>query len=147
MTTENTSALIQLLTAKELGDSLNLSKRQIFRLNSCGKLPAPIRIGVGSGATSEQPMDGAAEDVRIYDRTLSPDEILTIYNSRGRDGIALGRVAQYLLNEGAPGVVASGAGVIKDSGPSGLDGTPANSPTWASGELTFRRKPLRRLGG
>jgi len=36
---------IQLLTAKDLGVLLNLSKRQIFRLNSCGKLPAPVRIG------------------------------------------------------------------------------------------------------
>lgn len=41
----NTRNEIQLLTAKELGALLNLSKRQIFRLNSCGKLPAPIRIG------------------------------------------------------------------------------------------------------
>ena len=24
---------------------LSISKRQIFRLNSCGKLPSPIRIG------------------------------------------------------------------------------------------------------
>ena len=36
---------IQLLTAKALGEMLNLSKRQIFRLNSSGKIPAPIRIG------------------------------------------------------------------------------------------------------
>jgi len=36
---------IQLLTAKKLGALLSLSKRQIFRLNSCGKLPAPIRFG------------------------------------------------------------------------------------------------------
>ena len=103
---------------------------------------APVRIGVGSGATSEQPMDGSLEDARIYDRVLSPEEILTIFNSRGRDGIALGRVARYPMNEGAPGVVASGADVIKDSGPNGLDGTPVNSPTWASGELTFKRRPL-----
>jgi len=41
----NTKNEIQLLTAKELGTMLNLSKRQIFRLNSCGKIPAPIRIG------------------------------------------------------------------------------------------------------
>jgi len=41
----NTRNEIQLLTAKELGTLLNLSKRQIFRLNSCGKMPAPIRIG------------------------------------------------------------------------------------------------------
>ncbi|MHC4462173.1 MAG: helix-turn-helix transcriptional regulator [Planctomycetota bacterium] len=35
----------KLLTAKTLGQMLSLSKRQIFRLNSCGKIPAPIRIG------------------------------------------------------------------------------------------------------
>ena len=35
----------QLLSAKMLGDMLSLSKRQIFRLNSCAKIPAPIRIG------------------------------------------------------------------------------------------------------
>jgi predicted DNA-binding transcriptional regulator AlpA len=35
----------QLLSAAMLGKMLSLSKRQIFRLNSCGKIPAPIRIG------------------------------------------------------------------------------------------------------
>jgi predicted DNA-binding transcriptional regulator AlpA len=45
METNDTKNEIQLLTAKQVGAKLNLSKRQIFRLNSCGKLPAPIRIG------------------------------------------------------------------------------------------------------
>ena len=35
----------KLLTAKAVGEMLSLSKRQIFRLNSCGKIPGPIRIG------------------------------------------------------------------------------------------------------
>ena len=35
----------RLLTAKTLGLMLSLSKRQIFRLNSSNKIPAPIRIG------------------------------------------------------------------------------------------------------
>ncbi len=35
----------RLLTAAALGEMLSLSKRQIFRLNSCGKIPAPLRIG------------------------------------------------------------------------------------------------------
>ena len=35
----------RLLTAKNLGTWLNLSKRQIARLNASGKLPAPVRIG------------------------------------------------------------------------------------------------------
>ena len=33
------------LTAQAVGEMLSLSKRQIFRLNSCGKIPAPVRIG------------------------------------------------------------------------------------------------------
>ena len=40
-----TNQTCQLLNAKTLGNMLSLSKRQIFRLNSCGKIPAPIRIG------------------------------------------------------------------------------------------------------
>jgi prophage regulatory protein len=35
----------QLLSATSLGQMLSLSKRQIFRLNSAGKIPAPLRIG------------------------------------------------------------------------------------------------------
>ena len=42
----------KLLTAKSLGQMLSLSKRQIFRLNSSGKLPASIHIG-GSVRWSE----------------------------------------------------------------------------------------------
>lgn len=45
MATEKENKSCQLLNAKELAKMLSLSKRQVFRLNSCGKLPAPIRIG------------------------------------------------------------------------------------------------------
>ena len=41
----NTTQTEKLLTAKSLGQMLSLSKRQIFRLNSSGKIPAPVRIG------------------------------------------------------------------------------------------------------
>ena len=43
----------QLLTAQSLGRLLSLSKRQIFRLNNCGKIPAALRIG-GSVRWSEK---------------------------------------------------------------------------------------------
>lgn len=45
MNNTQTSQNIQLLGAEALGQMLSLSKRQIFRLNSSGKIPAPIRIG------------------------------------------------------------------------------------------------------
>ncbi len=41
----NTQTTEKLLTAKAVGEMLSLSKRQIFRLNSSGKIPAPVRIG------------------------------------------------------------------------------------------------------
>jgi predicted DNA-binding transcriptional regulator AlpA len=40
--TKHTGAL---LTAKTLGQILSLSKRQVHRLNSLGKIPVPLRIG------------------------------------------------------------------------------------------------------
>ncbi len=40
-----TTSTNQLLNAKALGQVLALSKRQVFRLNSCGRIPKPIRIG------------------------------------------------------------------------------------------------------
>lgn len=43
--TLTTNPSCQLLSAKELAKRLSLSKRQIHRLNSCHRLPAPIRIG------------------------------------------------------------------------------------------------------
>jgi len=48
MANDSTTQTCQLLSAEAVGKMLSLSKRQIFRLNSCGKIPAPIRIG---GAT------------------------------------------------------------------------------------------------
>ena len=55
----------KLLTAKALGEMLSLSKRQIFRLNSCGKLPAPIRIG---GAVR-----WSAEEISAWLAASAPD--------------------------------------------------------------------------
>ncbi len=43
MNTENKNC--HLWDAKTFGQRLSLSKRQIFRLNSCLKIPAPVKIG------------------------------------------------------------------------------------------------------
>jgi len=65
MTNKNTSQTYQLLSAKTLGEMLSLSKRQIFRLNSCGKIPAPIRIG---GAVR-----WSAEEISAWLAASAPD--------------------------------------------------------------------------
>ena len=43
--TQITNQTCQLISAKELAKMLSLSKRQIHRLNACGKIFAPIRTG------------------------------------------------------------------------------------------------------
>ena len=45
MGTQELNQTCQLWDAKTFGQRLSLSKRQIFRLNSYGKIPASIRIG------------------------------------------------------------------------------------------------------
>lgn len=46
MKNENTNQNTQFaINAKTFGQRLALSKRQIFRLNSCGRIPAPVKIG------------------------------------------------------------------------------------------------------
>lgn len=37
--------LLQMIDAKGLATMLSVSKRQVFRLNSSGRIPAPVRIG------------------------------------------------------------------------------------------------------
>jgi len=100
---------------------------------------APVRIGVGSGATSEQPMDGAVDDPRIYDRVLSAEEIATIFASNGHDVIVDALQAWFTFMEKGPGATASGADV-KDIGPNSLATTSVNTPTYSEGVLAFRRR-------
>lgn len=72
-----------------------------------------VNIGVGNtGAT--QFLNGLIEDVRVYNRLLSANEILTISSLYGQDYITNNLLIRYMLNEGASGtnvVVAN----IKDS--------------------------------
>lgn len=58
--TEQTKQTCQLWDAKTFGQRLSLSKRQIFRLNSSGKIPAPIRIGGAVRWDSQQCVDWLA---------------------------------------------------------------------------------------
>lgn len=65
MSRESATQTCQLLSAKALGDMLSLSKRQVFRLNSCGKIPAPLRIG---GAVR-----WSAEEISAWLAASAPD--------------------------------------------------------------------------
>lgn len=99
---------------------------------------------IGAGRTAAGALasfaNGDLDDWRLYKgRALSPEEVLTIFTCRGHDDIVQSLVARYLMNELEVGGLASGAGVVKDSGPNQLNGTPTNTPTYVAGELSYRK--------
>ena len=98
-----------------------------------------VRIGA-TGLGGSGFFNGKMNDVRIYNRVLSDDELQTIFAARGVDGIVNGLVGRWLLNEKSPGTTVSGAGSVKDIGPFGNNGTPVSAPVYIEGELRFRRK-------
>jgi len=97
-----------------------------------------LRIGRKAGAASEY-LNGSVEDMRIYNRILSQDEIETIYYTKGTDGIVQNLNHRWIFNEGSESSVASGSGVIKDRTVNGLHMTPNNSPTFGGTRLKFKR--------
>jgi hypothetical protein len=77
------------------------------------------------------------EDVRLYNRALTDNEIATIAACRGTDGIVSGLVARWLAIEGAPGTTVT---TVRDYTVNGNNGTPAGSPVYATGTSRYRRK-------
>lgn len=99
--------------------------------------------GLDTGSGIRRKFNGQAADVRLYRRGLSANEMRTIYACRGHDGIALTRTHQWQFRAGAPGVVAAGAGVFKDSGNGViLNASPVASPIWRAEPLSQRRRYL-----
>lgn len=96
-----------------------------------------LSLGNRSGAPANQCANGVMEDIRVYTRVLTATEIETIYACRGSDNIVFGLQNRWLLNEGAEGATAAGAGIIKDMA-GGTTGTPVNSPVWAGSILKKR---------
>ncbi len=101
-------------------------------------VPASDQSTIGWDKVTQY-LDATLEDFRFYDRVLSLEEIQTIHACQGVDGIVDGLVSRWLMNEGAEGVAASGVGSVKDLAVV-RNMTPNNSPTYAAGELRFRRR-------
>lgn len=82
---------------------------------------------------------GSMEDLRVYKRVLTLNEIEAVAKCDGRDYIYDGLLFRLALDEFAEGVVASGAGSVKDSGPYGMHATPYGSPTFGPRAFGLRR--------
>lgn len=100
-------------------------------------------LGWRDGSGVGQKFTGALDDFRIYSRTLSPNEIQTIFNCHGNDKITFGLQHRYLFNENALGTTIGTSGAV-DIGSSRINGTGQNSPlpTRIESILRFKRKHL-----
>lgn len=90
----------------------------------------------GRNGTSSSPA-GTMDDVRVYNRVLSQNEIESLYGSRSRLLILDGIVGWWKLDDGVEGGTISGA-TVRDSSGNVLTGTASGSPTWgASNEINY----------
>lgn len=99
-----------------------------------------VNLRFASVTSQGRPMGGYMADARLYNRILTPVELQAIVTQRGADTIKNGLAARWLLNENAPGVALSGAGVVIDVSGNGSHGTPTNSPTGVEAQLGVRRR-------
>jgi hypothetical protein len=87
---------------------------------------------LGANSDNTRFLDGVLDDVRIYDRCLSPQEITTMYTLKGKDGIKYGLLNHWRLRDHPNGTVATGNDSITDY-TNRQHGTPINNPVYVEG--------------
>jgi hypothetical protein len=104
----------------------------------------PISFGaLGNGTTAASYLTGTIEDLRIYSRAMSANEIMTIYTTAGADYIMDGVLLRLPLNEGGEGVGVTAAESFKDIGINKINGNPVASPPYTGGITSFAKRVLR----
>lgn len=93
-----------------------------------------VNLAAIDATSVKRELDGLLDDVRIYNRGLSPAEIQTMFTLRGADNIVQNLLHRWRMNELAPGVLATVAGSIIDL-TGAFNGTPGASPIYAEGIL------------
>jgi len=72
--------------------------------SSLSNTTTPLSIARPNGYLAARHIYGWMEDIRVYDRQLSADEIRTIYKSQGKDSIVDGLVVRTMSNLGPSGI-------------------------------------------
>lgn len=95
---------------------------------------------IGAGDSGAIAFAGEVADVRVYDEELALERVATIFNSLGKDTDVQGGQCRWRLDELPPGSTMGGAGSVKDMWGSQANGTPTNSPTYATDILSRLRR-------
>ncbi|OGG01585.1 hypothetical protein A2Z33_04555 [Candidatus Gottesmanbacteria bacterium RBG_16_52_11] len=109
------------LAADETKTRLYINGTPDKEITHTGILYQNGNIALGADTSGSNAWNGKIDDVRIYDRALSPAEISQLYNW------APGPVAWWKLDEG------SGSNAHDSSG-NGYSGTLTNGPGWTNGQ-------------
>jgi hypothetical protein len=86
-------------------------------------------------------VNGLMDDARLYNREVSPNELLTIVAARGADGIYAGMTSRWMLNELAPGNAVVAA--VNSAEGQRRIGVPAGTPLYTDSTL---RGPRTKTG-
>lgn len=84
---------------------------------------------------------GYIEDIRLYNRVLTQNELLCVMNCEGRDYIYDGLLFRLTMDELGEGTVANGANAIRDCGPMLMHGTPYGSCVYGNTIRGLLRPP------
>lgn len=86
---------------------------------------------------------GELEDVRIYDRALTAEEVLEVYRGEGYDGVTNGLAAWYpMKDKDAELMAANNVVVIRDKSGNGNHGEIMGKPVWKN-DFIIRILPCR----
>jgi hypothetical protein len=88
---------------------------------------AAENLFIGNRGAGARGWDGFIEDVRLYDRRLGVNELLTLHATRGSDGIVPGLIARFPMNELAPG---SAVVQCPSIGPNSMLAIPGSAQTY-----------------
>ena len=82
---------------------------------------------------ADEVFDGDIEDVRVYARNVSENELECIIISNGHDGCVHEMILRHPLNDNSSGNIGSGADRARGLGSLQQDGIGINTPNWTVG--------------
>jgi hypothetical protein len=93
-----------------------------------------------NGSAASEFLTGALEDIRVYGRALSAQELQTIWTLKGADGIVNGLVVRLPLNTGAAGTTLAASATIYDISNNKLNATNiVAGSTFSAGAMRSRK--------
>lgn len=94
-------------------------------------------IGNKDPAFANFPLNGSTDDLRIYNRILSAEELKTIFYCRGTDSIVYGLQSRHLMNSKQTGFVTVGGEIAVDV-KGGFNGVYSAGCTYMGTDLKYR---------